>query len=393
MKIAYLINYQLSLDLPRGDAIHINNVVRNISFYGNDVFIVKKDVSSTSYISNQKKIYYVGAVPGFGLFSHLYYSLKFFRDFFSIIREEKPDVIHEREVSWRTYFNLGGLAVAAICKIPYFVEVNAPICYERGIHHSAISRKLEGLSEKFIFKLADRVIVVSTVLKNYIVSSYGINEEKVVVVPNGSDENIFNPNIDGNHILDKYGLKNKTVVCFSGSLEQEWQGIDILLKAAASIEAIDPNIKFLIIGDYSNVIDLVEVAPKNVVFSGRIKHADIKFYLAASDILLAPYILKNEFANVGFYNSPIKLFEYMAMGKSIISSNMGQIAEIIQHGENGLLIEPGDSAQLAEYILKLADDSALRFKLGYNARMALEDKYTWKVNAKTIMKLYEEVNL
>ena len=114
-------------------------------------------------------------------------------------------------------------------------------------------------------------------------------------------------------------------------------------------------------------------------------------YLAAADVLIAPYKLKKGFEKVGFYNSPVKLFEYMAMGKPIITSNIGQISEIIEHGETGLLIEPGNYKEFASGILKLVENPQLRDKLGFNARAEFERNYTWEMNAMKVIAVYEEL--
>jgi glycosyltransferase involved in cell wall biosynthesis len=82
-----------------------------------------------------------------------------------------------------------------------------------------------------------------------------------------------------------------------------------------------------------------------------------------------------------FFGSPTKLFEYLAMGKGIVASRIGQVAEVITDDENGLLVEPGDAGGLARAIERLAVDAKLRARLGTAARKTAIDRYTWRHNA------------
>jgi len=82
-----------------------------------------------------------------------------------------------------------------------------------------------------------------------------------------------------------------------------------------------------------------------------------------------------------FFGSPTKLFEYLAMGKGIVASRLGQVGEVIIDGENGLLVEPGDADGLARAIERLAGDGELRARLGAAARETAIERYTWRHNA------------
>jgi len=89
------------------------------------------------------------------------------------------------------------------------------------------------------------------------------------------------------------------------------------------------------------------------------------------------------------YLSPLKLFEYMAMGKGIVASNLGQIGEILQHNKTAYVVKPGDKVQLAKGILALAKDKKLRERLGREARKHVAANYTWEQNARRVIKAYE----
>lgn len=388
MKIGYIINYEISLNLPRGDAVHILSFIRNLNRIDCDVFLIRKNIEDKKIAT--LKTYNIKPLIKSYKFDKLFYGVKFYHKVSSIIEMELPDILHEREVSWRTYLNFGGVLLARKYDIPYVLEVNAPILYERGMYHSHLSCELERISEKKLFSIANKIIVVSNVLKDYLLS-VGVPEEKIAVVPNGADGTMFNPNTSGLEIRNEYRLEDKKVICYSGSLDQQWQGIEDILKSAKIVSSADPSVRFLIIGNTAGQEELLKGAPENVIFTGSVDHSEVPGYLAAADVLVAPYKLKRGFEGVGFYNSPVKLFEYMAMGKAIVTSNIGQISEVIEHGKTGLLIEHGNYKELANSVLKLVENQQLRYELGYNTRVEFEKNYTWEINTKKVIGIYEEL--
>ena len=108
--------------------------------------------------------------------------------------------------------------------------------------------------------------------------------------------------------------------------------------------------------------------------------------MASADILLAPYAPQDF-----FYLSPIKIFEYMAVGRAVLAANVGQIGEVIQDGINGLLYEPANLESLQAGLLRLTEDQDLRRRLGEEARRTIERRYTWRANAEGVEALLQEV--
>lgn len=370
--------------MGRGDAVHIRHFLKNIKKY-HEVFFIKHN-----YIENNKE--YITDNTRYDILQYNICYKEFFKqekllrinkilsniytkDILSnIIKKEKPDIIHERDST----FSFSPILLANKFRLPYFVEINSPISM-----NNLIFKNIEKFKENSKIHKADAIITVSNTLRTYF-RNKGLPDNKIYVVPNGVDETIFNPFVDGKYVKIKYNLEGFRVICFSGSTLQKWQGIDILMKTAMMIQSIK-NIKFLIVGE--EIRDKRNI-PENVVFTGSIKHEDVPYYLAAADILVAPYILIDKFIKIGFFNSPIKLFEYMAMGKAIISSDMGQIKEVIEHGKTGILIKPNDPIELTEAIMRLLDDDKLRTKLGNNAWESVLKNYTWENNADAINRIY-----
>ena len=124
-----------------------------------------------------------------------------------------------------------------------------------------------------------------------------------------------------------------------------------------------------------------------VRFAGFIPHEQVPEHVAAFDIAVAPY-RKVEL----FYNSPLKLHEYLAMGKPVIASRMGQSAELITNGENGFLYEPNNAEEMLVFLRLLIQDADLRSRLGRAAQArSREVAWTWERNAAAILELSRTV--
>src|SRR5436309_13991683 len=111
-----------------------------------------------------------------------------------------------------------------------------------------------------------------------------------------------------------------------------------------------------------------------VTFAGALAHEDVPPYLAATDVAVAPYPALQD-----FYFSPLKLFEYMATGRAVVASRVGQVAEVVTDGVTGLLFEPGNVADLVGCIRSLRDNPAQRRELDRNASAACA-QHTWPRN-------------
>ena len=93
-----------------------------------------------------------------------------------------------------------------------------------------------------------------------------------------------------------------------------------------------------------------------------------------------------------FFGSPTKIFEYMAMGKGIVASRLGQIGEVLADDDNALLVEPGNVPELARAITRLVDSRELRERLGARARKVAVQNHTWTRNAERVLQAYNSLN-
>jgi len=118
---------------------------------------------------------------------------------------------------------------------------------------------------------------------------------------------------------------------------------------------------------------------RRVHFAGRVMHDEVPAHLAAIDIAISP--------RSTFYASPLKIVEYMAMGKAIVAPAMRNIEDLLTHERSALLFAPEDGGALAAAIGRLVAEPALRRALGTEARRLVEDGFTWHRNAREVVKL------
>jgi glycosyltransferase involved in cell wall biosynthesis len=117
-----------------------------------------------------------------------------------------------------------------------------------------------------------------------------------------------------------------------------------------------------------------------VHFAGLVDQGDGPQHLAACDILASPHVPNAD--GTPFFGSPTKLFEYMAVGRAIVASDLDQIGDVLKHGTTALLVPPGDPRTLAAGLSRLIDDEQLRAALGAAARREAVAHHTWRAHVR-----------
>jgi glycosyltransferase involved in cell wall biosynthesis len=167
----------------------------------------------------------------------------------------------------------------------------------------------------------------------------------------------------------------------------------LTLAKAITLLPDDCGIRFLFVGAgmfRDEVERIVSEAGRSaqVNFAGQVEHQKVPALLDACDILLSPHVPLEDGSE--FFGSPTKLFEYMAMGKGIVASRLGQIGDVLIDDKTALLTEPGNADELATAILRLSNSRALRERLGAAARAAAIARHTWKQNAQRVLDAYQD---
>ena len=305
------------------------------------------------------------------------------------IQNEPPDFIYQRYAR----FSWAGVAAALRTKRPLFLEYNGSEVWV-GRHWDRVDRlDLLARYERLNLEAAARIFVVSEVERQNLLNA-GIEPEKIIVNPNGVDVDKFKPGIGGDKARGELGLTpDEIVVAFVGTFGP-WHGVEVLAQAITKIPT-DASLRFLLIGSGALRARVEEIlreagAVDRVLMPGAVAHERVPALLDACDILVSPHVPLD--AGADFFGSPTKLFEYMATGKGIVASRLGQIGDVLQHEETALLVDPGNVEQLSDAVLRLAKSPELRERLGAAARQAAVERHTWKHNAQTVIDAYHELS-
>ena len=298
-----------------------------------------------------------------------------------IFQNNSIDVVYERLFHNKSTVS----AYAQEYDVPLIVESNSPTG-ERIQYWGAPLSFITNYLEKKVLQRADAVIVVSTSLKKYYEKS-GIHSEKIFVLPNGINEKRFAPETVSRNVRIELGLNDKVVLGFVGNIHT-YHGIELFLPLARTFSSSKDNVHFLVVGggpgrkDLHNILGFDNL-DKFFTFIDPVPNSEIPNYIAAMDICLLPQFM--------WYGSPMKIFEYGAMGKAIIAPDLENIRDVLTHSETAFLFEPGDIAALTQAIQVLVNDTQLRVRLGNSVQQHILKNHTWAKNAERIIEIYNKI--
>lgn len=368
-----------------GQYVHIEEMIRALRAQGHEVVIVAPPSAETESFGSD-------AGPVAWLKRHLpktfyevmefAYSLVAYRRLAKAVRQHRPDVLYERY----NLFLPSGVWVARKFGLPMLLEVNAPILEERARYDGLALTRLARWSQAYAWRNADMVLPVTRVLGD-IVQSYGVPPERIEVIPNGIDPERFAGAPDAMAAKRALGLEEYLVLGFTGFV-RDWHGLDKVIDLIAQ-DPPESRRHLLVVGDGPVRADLERQAralgiEHRVKFTGIVGRDDVARHVAAFDIALQPAVVK--------YASPLKLFEYLVLGKAIVGPDQPNIREILTPDHDAVLFDPSVPGGLAGAVKRLCDDVALRNKVAANARAAIEEQQlTWAANARRAVALFERL--
>jgi glycosyltransferase involved in cell wall biosynthesis len=371
-----------------GAASHIKGVVEGLEALGVEVQIISNDLIAGMNHS-EDRFTVIPPQPGGNtraLFD-IHNNLVFTRGAVPLIEQADPDFIYQRYAR----FSWAGVVAANRTKRPLFLEYNGSEVWV-GRHWDRVgSLDLLERYERLNLDAAARIFVVSDVERRNL-EARGVAADKIVVNPNGVDVERFRPGVGGADVRRELGIRDDKVVAGFVGTFGPWHGVEKLAEAIKLIP--NERVRFLLVGSGSLHVEVekrleAEVASGRVIFTGAVGHERVPGLLDACDILVAPHVPLADGSE--FFGSPTKIFEYMAMGKGIVASRLGQIGEVLVNEETALMVEPGDVGELMSAIMRLVESEDLRRSLGSKAREVAEREHTWTHNARRVLDEYKSL--
>lgn len=389
MKIVYYSSHpHLSLESPAGYGTHMREMISAFRSAGHTVFpVVMGGMGTTPDLANgaggRTKSVAKTLVPAFAWESMKDYlllnkDLAYESQLQETLARIQPDLVYERA----SCLQLSGVRAAGKLNIPHILEMNAPYVEERKEHFGIASFFEQRASqvERTQLRESSRVVVVSEALRDYLVEKHNISPDKFMVMPNAV--NLSKVQADphrAREIRALYNVQNKMVVGFVGSLFK-WHGVDLLIRAVKKLKDNGFQVMLFVVGDGAIAGDLKQLSKtlqveEDVIFTGSVPHSDVFDYIEAMDITVM--------ANSNWYGSPVKIFEYGAIGKPIVAPNNGPVREVIRHEVDGLLID--NEYDLVRNLRRLIENPHLRSRIAESFQRRVIREHTWAKNAARVL--------
>lgn len=373
-----------------GQVVHIEEMIDALRSLGHEVRVVAPALGQSSSVQGQMGsetgwvVHLKAAMPKAAYeLLELAYSLVAYRQLRRAVKDFRPDFIYERY----NLFLLAGLMLKKRLGIPLLLEVNSPLVHERSLHSGGLSlRRLAEWAEGTVWRGADMVLPVTRVLATH-VEARGVPMQRILALPNGINEAHFSSAPSSEDAKTRLGLQGRLVLGFTGFV-REWHGVDRILDWMATPSA-PVTTHLLVVGD-GPVREQLEAQARRlglsnrITFTGVIHRDQVPAHVAAFDVALQPAVTP--------YASPLKLMEYLIMGKAIVAPDAPNLREVLSDGVNALLFDDVRAGSFEQALTTLCTGQDLRLRLAQGARETIARlDLTWLGNARRVVSLAESL--
>ena len=373
--------------LPKNDALKINPVISQ------SVYIVPRELN------------------------HYRHNQLFIRATSSALKNPKGFIYQRLSLG-----NYAGVVLSRRHRLPLVIEYNGSESWLANNWGTPLAmEKLAMRAENTCLRHAHLVVTVSDVLREELIER-GVEAERIVSYPNGVDTDQFSPERynkkDTLALRERHGISQESIVVTFVGTFGPWHGAEIFAQALKKIYQQDSKwlIKhkphFMLIGDGVRRQVVEELTAGEdlrdfVTVTGLVDQEKTPLHLAASDILVSPHVQNPDGSS--FFGSPTKLFEYLASGRPVIASDLGQIGEVLGacphlgdlvgkkkspfKGGCGILVQPEEVEELVTAIKILVENPEWRKTMGRNARSLALDCYTWSHHVGAVLEGLERAKV
>jgi glycosyltransferase involved in cell wall biosynthesis len=364
MRVLYVASDQL-VPGRTGGSVHVLEVARGLAARGHEVHAVVRRAGSQaeSETIGGARFHRVAWTP-----PHRFFRFRAAPSVYRIAAQVRPQAVIER------YYNFGGEGVraAAALQVPSLLEVNSPLVDHPGSLKAALDaalllRPLRRYREGLVRQAAALVAPILEIVPEWA-------RAKTELVTWGANVEAFSPERRSDAARAGLGIpEGAAAILFSGSF-RPWHGVRVFEDAARRLRERADLFFLLAGGDRSG---------PGQGYRGRrlgsLPYERMPELLAACDVGVAPYdTARLRQLELGFYWSPLKIFEYMASGLPTVSIARPPLTEIVREGREGLFFKEGDAGELAQVLARLGGDAELRRRLGSCARARVVESYSWQ---------------
>jgi len=379
MTIYYIFNEYVAEGL--GGLGHVWEVAEHLHKCGHKVIIFAPRVG-TYRRSTPVKVVYVPTIDVRFLRLLVFNVVSFFYIFLFSFRQQ-PDVLYVRAM----VLSLTPLIVSLLLRKPLITEVNGDSITElQSAGFSPILLAFVKLTHTINYRASNALVCVTHGLKHMLIRRFHIPADKIHVVPNGTNTELFRP-MDQRACQRELSLDPaRHFVGFVGTFLPH-QGLDTLINSARDVINSFPHVMFVLIGD-GKIRSTIEdhIHAKNLashfLLTGSVPPEQVVRYINALDICVAPFTaMRNEAIGL----SPLKLYDYLACNKPIVASDIKGVGDLITDHNLGIAVPPDDPVQLANAINTLLSNDQLRSTYSRNARQLIVHNYTWELTVQRIL--------
>ncbi len=383
MKIC-MITWEYPPRIVGGIARHCEGLAKALTHYGHDVHIFTLDFpGAPSYEETDGvKVHRVKIELGHPdfitwvlLFNHFIE-----KQMADVSQFVKFDLVHVHD--WLVA--LAGISFKHFLKKPMVLTFHSTEFGRSGLHNPD-SFAIDGVEWWASYEAA-RVIVTSNYMRREVCKHFKLPWDKIEVIPNGIDLDRYRISVNRYEIRERYGVHSgEKLILFVGRLVPQ-KGVEHLIRAIPLILEKHPEAKFIIVGE-GWMKDRLEALARSILmnhqkimFTGFIPDNEVIALMASADALVIPSI---------YEPFGIVALEGMAVGVPVVASQVGGLAEVVEHDKTGVLVYPENPESIAwgvNYVLSNPEHSNW---LVYNAREMLQKTYSWEAIARKTIKVYE----